>query len=209
MRLAESHGVARKDFLKNYLRSELDPLWLNRVSKFSAKGWKSFVPWTRTRSSSTVTRYARSRARPSWGSASSARSCTWCKRASARPPSKEGDGGGEPAPRDLDREEIQQPRPAVPRSDPGRQYRPVKAVDNFEFRRGYKFATYATWWIRQAVSRSLTDRSRTIRVPVHMIEAINKIVRTSRQMLNEIGREPTPEELPRSSACRSRRCAGF
>ena len=71
----------------------------------------------------------------------------------------------------------------------------MKAVDKFEYRRGYKFSTYATWWIRQAVSRSLADQSRTIRVPVHMIEAINKIVRTSRQMLSEIGREPTPEEL--------------
>jgi RNA polymerase primary sigma factor len=71
----------------------------------------------------------------------------------------------------------------------------MKAVDKFEYRRGYKFATYATWWIRQAVSRSLADQSRTIRVPVHMIEVINKIVRTSRQMLNETGREPTPEEL--------------
>ena len=71
----------------------------------------------------------------------------------------------------------------------------MKAVDKFEYRRGYKFATYATWWVRQAVSRSLADQSRTIRVPVHMIETINKIVRTSRQMLGEIGREPTPEEL--------------
>ena len=71
----------------------------------------------------------------------------------------------------------------------------MKAVDKFEYRRGYKFSTYATWWIRQAVSRALADQARTIRVPVHMIEVINKIVRTSRQMLNEIGREPTPEEL--------------
>ena len=71
----------------------------------------------------------------------------------------------------------------------------MKAIDKFEYRRGYKFATYATWWIRQAVSRSLADQSHTIRVPVHMIEMINKIVRTSRRMLSEIGREPTPEEL--------------
>ena len=71
----------------------------------------------------------------------------------------------------------------------------MKAVDKFEYRRGYKFAAYATWWIRQAVSRSLADQSRTIRVPVHIIETINKIVRTGRQLLNEIGREPTPEDL--------------
>src|SRR5438034_5671106 len=71
----------------------------------------------------------------------------------------------------------------------------MKAVDKLEYRRVFKFATYATWWIRQAVSRSLADQSRTIRVPVHMIETVNKIVRTSRQMLNEFGREPTPEEL--------------
>ena len=71
----------------------------------------------------------------------------------------------------------------------------MKAVDKFEYRRGYKFSTYATWWIRQAVSRGLHDQARTIRIPVHMIEVMSKIVRTSRQMLNEIGREPTPEEL--------------
>src|SRR6202034_1258624 len=71
----------------------------------------------------------------------------------------------------------------------------MKAVDKFEYRRGYKFSTYATWWIRQAVTRSLSDQSRTIRVPVHMTESINKIARTSRQLLGELGREPTPEEL--------------
>jgi len=71
----------------------------------------------------------------------------------------------------------------------------MKAVDKFEYRRGYKFSTYATWWIRQAISRGTADQARTIRIPVHMIEAITKVVRTSRQMLNEIGREPTPEQL--------------
>ena len=71
----------------------------------------------------------------------------------------------------------------------------MKAVDKFEYRRGYKFSTYATWWVRQAVTRSIADQARTIRIPVHMIETINKLVRTSRQMLHEIGREPTPEEL--------------
>ena len=71
----------------------------------------------------------------------------------------------------------------------------MKAVDKFEYRRGYKFSTYATWWIRQAITRSIADQARTIRIPVHMIETINKLLRTSRQMLNEMGREPTPEEL--------------
>jgi RNA polymerase primary sigma factor len=71
----------------------------------------------------------------------------------------------------------------------------MKAVDKFEYRRGYKFSTYATWWIRQAITRSIADQARTIRIPVHMTEAIYKVVRTSRQILNEIGREPTPEEL--------------
>src|SRR5678809_1130735 len=71
----------------------------------------------------------------------------------------------------------------------------MKAVDKFEYRRGYKFSTYATWWIRQAITRSIADQARTIRIPAHMIETINKLVRTSRQMLHEIGREPTPEEL--------------
>jgi RNA polymerase primary sigma factor len=71
----------------------------------------------------------------------------------------------------------------------------MKAVDKFEYRRGYKFSTYATWWIRQAITRSIADQARTIRIPVHMIETINKLTRTSRHMLHEIGREPTPEEL--------------
>ena len=71
----------------------------------------------------------------------------------------------------------------------------MKAVDKFEYRRGYKFSTYATWWIRQAITRSIADQARTIRIPVHMIETISKLVRTSRQMLHELGREPQPEEL--------------
>ena len=71
----------------------------------------------------------------------------------------------------------------------------MKAVDKFEYRRGYKFSTYATWWIRQAITRSIADQARTIRIPVHMIETINKIVRTQRLLLNDIGREPTPEEI--------------
>ena len=71
----------------------------------------------------------------------------------------------------------------------------MKAVDKFEYRRGYKFSTYATWWIRQAITRAIADQARTIRIPVHMIETINKMVRTQRQLIQELGREPTPEEI--------------
>jgi RNA polymerase primary sigma factor len=83
----------------------------------------------------------------------------------------------------------------------------MKAVDKFEYRRGYKFSTYATWWIRQAITRSIADQARTIRIPVHMIETINKLNRISRQMLQEIGREPTPEELAKRWTCRKTRSA--
>src|SRR5262249_3465655 len=114
----------------------------------------------------------------------------------ARVPSgQERDSRGQPEARHLDRQEIHQPRPAVPRSDPGRQHRSDEGGRQVDYRRGYKFSTYATWWIRQAITRSIADQAPTIRIPVHMIEAINKIVRTRRRMLHEIGREPTPEEL--------------
>ena len=82
----------------------------------------------------------------------------------------------------------------------------MKAVDKFEYRRGYKFSTYATWWIRQAITRSIADQARTIRIPVHMIETINKLNRIARQMLQEMGREPTPEELAERWICLKIKC---
>ena len=196
MRLTEGHGVSREEFLKNYLGSELDPLWLNRVSKLTAKGWKNFVARDKDRIKELRTRIHMLATETGVEIGEFRKIVHMVQKG--------------------EREALQAKKEMVEANlrlviaiakkyrNRGLQFLDLiqegniglmKAVDKFEYRRGFKFSTYATWWIRQAVGRSLYDQSRTIRVPIHMVEVINKIVRTSRQMFNEIGREPTPEEL--------------
>ncbi|OYR13723.1 RNA polymerase sigma factor RpoD [Brucella grignonensis] len=196
LRLAESFGVRREEFLKEYQGHELDPKWVDRVSTLSARGWKEFA----VKEERAIDRL---RSEIQMLATETAISIGEFRRIVNQV--QKGEREATIAKKEMVEANLRLVISIAKKyTNRGLQFLDLiqegniglmKAVDKFEYRRGYKFSTYATWWIRQAITRSIADQARTIRIPVHMIETINKIVRTSRQMLHEIGREPTPEEL--------------
>ena len=195
-KMANKSGVAREDFLTEYYGNELDTGWVGRIVRLKRKGWKIFVQENRKDIKSLLNEITELSEETGLEIGEFRKIVLKVQK---------GEREAAVAKKEMVEANLRLVISIAKKyTNRGLQFLDLiqegniglmKAVDKFEYRRGYKFSTYATWWIRQAITRSIADQARTIRIPVHMIETINKLVRTSRQLLHEIGREPTPEEL--------------